>query len=133
MRDNMKRIAIVGSRNYPNKQLVIDFISNLPQDTILISGGAKGVDSWAEDEFKNRGMRTEIYHADWYPLGIFDRSAGFKRNYVIVQNADEIVAFLFNDSRGTSHSIRVAREQNKPVTIIDENGNLIENVQRSEN
>ncbi len=130
----MKRIAIVGSRNYPNKQLVMDFINKLPQDTILISGGAKGVDSWAEDEFKKRGMRTEIYHADWYPFGILDRGAGFRRNYIIVQNSDEIVAFLFNNSRGTSHTIKIAREAGKPVTIYREDGSFIEeNILRSEN
>ena len=43
----MKRLGIVGSRHFPARDGVGSFVASLPPDTVIVSGGAEGVDSWA--------------------------------------------------------------------------------------
>lgn len=42
------RVAIIGSRRFPYPIVVVDFVRSLPAGTVVVSGGAPGVDSWAE-------------------------------------------------------------------------------------
>ena len=109
------KIGIVGSRVYPHRQEVVDFVNSLPDDTIIVSGGcSKGPDRWAEETAKKRGMKTLIFPADWKQYG---KSAGFARNHLIVEACDELVAFHAKKSRGTAHSIELARQAGKRVTV----------------
>lgn len=101
--------------------LVEKFIATLPDDAIVVSGGASGVDSWAEVYAKQRGLQTEIYPAMWSTYG---KSAGFRRNADIVNAADQVVAFWDGESKGTAHTIKLARERGKSVTIFYKNGEV---------
>jgi len=114
-----RRIAIVGSRHYPRSDLVAAFVASLPADAVVVSGGAAGIDSFAEGAATARGLSTLIFRADWDGLG---RKAGPIRNGQIVVASDEIVAFWDTRSRGTLHTIVTALEQRKPVRIFDANG-----------
>ena len=60
-----KRIAIIGSRDFPTAQLVEAYVASLPDDSIVVSGGAKGVDSWAVQAAENRGLEVKVFDADW--------------------------------------------------------------------
>jgi hypothetical protein len=111
-----KRVAIVGSRDFPSEQAVRDYVKSLSKETIVISGAARGVDSWAADEARKQGLEVIEYKADWSK----GKGAGIARNADIVKNADEVVAFQYNKSRGTQDSIDRARKSNKRVTVIDE-------------
>jgi len=42
--------------------------------------------------------------------GVFDRSAGFKRNLLMAQNADALIAIWDTRSRGTLSMIRIAEK-----------------------
>jgi hypothetical protein len=109
------KIAIVGSRDYHDPSAVQACVSSLPPDTIVVSGGARGVDSWAERAARARGLAVEIHPANWDAYG---KRAGFVRNYEIIKSADRVVAFWDGRSKGTAHSIRVARELGKELEII---------------
>lgn len=109
------KIAIVGSRDYHDPQAVADTVAGLPGDTTVISGGARGVDSWAERAARARGLAVEIHPANWDAYG---RRAGFVRNYTIVKSADRVIAFWDGKSKGTAHSIRVARNLGKDIEIV---------------
>ncbi len=113
------KIAIVGSRDYPDLQAVWDYVESLPLDTVIVSGGARGVDSIAEDCAFARGMDTLIFPAEWDKYG---KSAGFRRNERIVAECDRLVAFWDGTSRGTQHSIELARKAGKLVTVITPEG-----------
>jgi hypothetical protein len=76
------KVAIVGSREYPNPSKVRAYIQNLPPDTVIVSGGARGVDKCAEKVAESIGLQTEIYPADWHKFG---KSAGMKRNQQILR------------------------------------------------
>lgn len=109
------KIAVVGSRGYPDSEEVMQFVLNTfkPED-ILVSGGARGVDSWAQEAATALGCETYVYVPDWQLLG---RGAGFARNKQIVDECDRLVAFWDGKSRGTKHSIDLALGQGKPVEV----------------
>lgn len=111
------KVAIVGSRDFPNLDAVTEYIKTLDSDDVVVSGGAKGVDITAEIEAKRRGLRVEIFYPNWEKYG---KSAGMIRNSLIVEHCDRLVAFQHSASRGTQNSIDKARKAGKPVEVITE-------------
>jgi hypothetical protein len=115
--EHMKRIGVVGSRDWRNMALVRTYIDALPQDTMIVSGGARGVDSAAAGWARERGLKVSVIPADWNTYG---KAAGIIRNGEIVASVDEIVAFWDGTSRGTKNTID--RALNAPhiqrVTVI---------------
>lgn len=110
-----ERVAIIGSRDWTDRKAVAWFVDSLPVYTIIVSGGARGVDGFAEIAARARGMRVVIYPADWQKHG---KRAGFLRNATIVENCDRVVAFWDGESRGTKSTIDLARKAGKPVEVI---------------
>lgn len=109
------RIAIIGSRDYPDWRVVKEYVRTLPRDTVIVSGGARGVDRIAVMEARRQRMMTEVYPAEWDAHG---KAAGIIRNKTIVARADKVVAFWDGTSPGTAHTIRLAKAAGKPVTVI---------------
>lgn len=114
------KLAVIGSRTFNNYKLLCEKIDDLRQsrsydiDTI-VSGGAKGADSLAITYAEDHNLLWEEYLPDWETWG---KSAGFRRNQLIIDAADVVIAFWDGKSRGTAHSIGLAGKQNKPVLII---------------
>ena len=113
------KLAIVGSRRFPTPNLVSDYVSAQPVGTVIVSGGAPGVDSVAEQTAIACGLDVLIFPADWENLG---RKAGPIRNAQIVQAADQVVAFWDGRSRGTLNTVMMAHEMGKTVRVINSNG-----------
>lgn len=116
------RIAIIGSRPSPTtpagKEIAIEtFIRMLPPATVIISGGAPGVDTWAE----NAALKYGLVVARCIPPWVNGKRAAFQRNDLIVDLADKIVAFWDGHSAGTSYVIDRAATMNKPVVIVYDN------------
>lgn len=111
--DHGMKIAIVGSRNYPNKQDVVRYVKSLPHGTMIISGGAMGPDTWAEEAALVRGLETMIFKPEWDKWG---KSAGFRRNADIVMAADKVVAFT-TGSKGTANTMELARRYGKELEV----------------
>jgi len=111
------RVAIVGGRDFPNAYVaVFTWLENHAHpDWVIVSGGARGVDAAAKLYAGTNGHGYVEYPADWKTYG---RSAGYRRNRDIVANSDAVVAFWDGKSRGTKHSIDIAREMGKPLIIV---------------
>lgn len=110
----MARIAIVGSRDFPNLDQVREYIRTLPSDTVVVSGGARGVDRTAEGEATKLGLTVLSIRPDWDKYG---KRAGFLRNEDIVRFAEKLVAFWDGKSKGTKHSIDLAKGYGMVVEI----------------
>jgi hypothetical protein len=109
--------AIVGSRDGLNWSDVSREIRHLmldPRFGTVVSGNALGVDRLAQSIALAHGKRVATFPADWEKHG---KSAGYKRNLVIVQNCDEVFAFWNGTSKGTKHTIDIAKRMRKPVKI----------------
>jgi len=113
------KIAVVGSRHYPSKEPIEKFIVGLPQDTVIISGGAIGVDTWAEEAARAAALTVKIFHADWDGLG---RKAGPMRNAEIVKACEQVVAFWDGKSRGTLNTVVQAWRAALPVRVFGSDG-----------
>lgn len=109
-----ERVAIVGSRRYPDLSEVAEFVSNLPKGTIIVSGGAQGVDATAEEAAGVYGFEVESYRPDYAKHG---KGAPLMRNKKIAEKCDRMIAFWDGNSRGTLHAITCAEVLRKPVTI----------------
>jgi len=115
-------IGVVGSRIFNDYLLLAEWLNHFRLSchvrvdlVTIISGGAKGADSLAEDYAENWGMKSLVFKPDWEKYG---KSAGFKRNQDIVDNSDMVVAFWDGKSKGTQDSINKARAAKKPTFIV---------------
>jgi len=65
-------VAIIGSRDGIPEATVRRFVRALAAkhpDTVVVSGGARRVDSWAQSEAERSGLEVVVYPADWDRLG----------------------------------------------------------------
>lgn len=116
-------IAIVGGRDFTDYELLKETLLSAPgldfadTDSIkyIISGGAKGADTLAEQFAKEFNLGLIVFPADWKQYG---RGAGMIRNKQIISESDIVFAFWDGKSKGTKNSIDHAKKQNKPLTIV---------------
>jgi hypothetical protein len=112
------RLAVVGSRSFNNYELLkfkLDTIHSVKPITLIISGGAIGADSLGERWARENRIEILIFLPEWDKYG---KSAGYKRNVQIVESADAVIAFWDGESKGTQHTINIAKEKLKPTAII---------------
>jgi hypothetical protein len=121
------RVLVTGSRDWDNAKVVRDALwetlgwapANRP--AIVVHGDCPtGADRIAKMWVRTSGgifTATEEPHpANWRPNGVLDRSAGLRRNAEMVAlGADICLAFILNNSRGASHTARLAEQAGIPV------------------
>lgn len=113
------KVAIVGSRNFNNYKTFIEFMNttitenNIDID-LIISGGARGADSFGYNYAVSKGIPTKIYKPEWDKYG---KAAGFIRNKYIIDDCDICIAFWDGVSHGTKHDIDLCKQQNKKCYI----------------
>ncbi len=124
------KLAIVGSRTFDDFNLLNETVCScfmsefMPYHVeAIISGGAKGADSVAKRWAIINSVDTEDFKAveyfefpaDWESDG---KAAGFIRNKEIVNACDMVLAFWDGKSKGTEHTIKLARQAKKPTFIV---------------
>lgn len=115
-------VAIIGSRSCPEgepglallNEVMFPILAANP-DIIVVSGGARGADRVAEQWAKSWRMPVLVMKAHW---DLYGKQAGFIRNRKIIEAVDEVVAIWDGHSRGTAHSLQIAKSLNKPITVI---------------
>ena len=115
--ESKKSLGVVGSRSF-NNYSYLSLILNKNKKNIgqIVSGGANGVDSLAARWAIENNIPLVEFLPDWNKHG---KSAGFIRIKDIVLNSDSVVTFHKNKSRGTQHSIDLAKKFNKNLKIIE--------------
>ncbi len=111
---NKLNIAVIGSRNFKNFEL-LNSVLNSENINCIISGGAEGADTLAELYATNNKINTIIYKPEYSKYG---KIAPIIRNSVIVKKADKIIAFWDGSSKGTANAIKTAGNIGKDVLII---------------
>ena len=106
------KVAVVGSRSIQLKNLSV----YLPEDTTeIISGGAKGVDHAARSFALAHKIKLTEYYPD-YPR--YGRGAPLRRNILIIEEAEMVLAFWDGVSRGTKYVIDQCRKRGIPIQVI---------------
>lgn len=136
MTDSVTIWGIVGSRGYSPLTDAQAFVSNLPPGSVVVSGGARGVDQAAEEAARERGFTVR----SWRPIKVdgvwrvqvlttsgrggrgvelLERtfpnfpSAAHWRNGKIVKSSDRVRAFWDGRSTGTADTMKKARKADK--------------------
>lgn len=106
------RVLIAGSRSIT----AFDLSPYVPANCgLIISGGAKGIDTVAEEYACANGIEVKILKPDYERFG---RAAPLKRNDEMVELADLVIAIWDGKSRGTKHTIDYAKKIGKEVQVI---------------
>lgn len=101
-----RRVLVYGSRTWDDAAAVRRVIADLPADAVVIHGGAQGADTMAGLWAKARGLRVEVYPADWRKHG---KAAGPIRNQQMVDEGKPTDAIGFRmpgTSAGTDDMTR---------------------------
>lgn len=115
------RVGIVGSRKCDGLTLE-RVISMIPSEcTLIVSGGAVGVDTFAREASKVLGIELVEFLPDYDKYG---KTAPLVRNITISQNIDLLIAFWDTKSRGTYHIIMSCLNIDVPVQIKSINKSL---------
>lgn len=125
------KVAIIGSRSFQNYELLkFKLLPYRTSITEIVSGGADGADRIGEIYAKENNIPVKVLPADWddfsKPCKIkynssgkpYNALAGFKRNQLIIENADFIIAFWDGKSPGTRDSMQKAHKMRKDILII---------------
>ncbi len=105
------KVAIIGSRNLIN----VEISKYIPENvTEIISGGAIGIDTLAEEVADKRRISKSIIRPEYNKYG---EKAPLIRNKEIVKRAELVIAFWDGKSRGTKFTIAYAKKLNKEVKI----------------
>ena len=96
-------------------------MAQLPADTVIVSGGAPGPDTWAEEAARKYGLAVQIFQPDLegaQSQGQVTRRY-HNRNQRIVDAANAVIALVAPERRGgTEDTIRRAQRKGIPVTIL---------------
>ena len=115
----MKKIMISGSRTINDESLISEKLNSALAeypDMILISGGARGVDSIGEAWAKSHNVQIQQYKPDWKRYG---RGAGIVRNKSMVETADLVIIFWDGISKGTKSVIDFCKKRNKSYLLVE--------------
>lgn len=106
------KLLIAGSRGIENFDLSKYIEKDI--DTIL-SGGAKGIDTLAE-EYADKMRLSKIILRPRYDL--YGKAAPIKRNEELVNMADKILIIWDGESKGTKSTINYAKKLNKEIEVV---------------
>ena len=106
------KVLIAGSRSIND----FDFSPHIPKDTtLIISGGAKGIDTLAE-KYADKHRISKLILLPQYNL--YGKSAALKRNEIMVDIADTVIVVWVGQSRGTKYTLEYAKKKNKDIVLI---------------
>ena len=106
------KLLIIGSRCFEH----FDLAEYIPENVeLIISGGAKGIDSIAEKLADEHNISKLIIRPNYK---LYGKAAPLKRNEQMIDIADEILVIWDGHSKGTKYSINYAKKYNKPLKVI---------------
>lgn len=115
----MKTI-IAGSRDVTPEEFSHG-LEQLPKKVIesiteVVSGLARGPDSYGKSWAESLGLPVTGFKPDWDSLG---KKAGIMRNIDMGDYSDQALVFWDGKSKGSNHMISYMRKKNKPVYVIN--------------
>lgn len=111
------KAAVIGSRNLSvdiDKYLLEVEERMCEKITLIISGGARGIDSLAEKYADMHNIPKLIFLPEYDKHG---KSAPLIRNISIVNSCDMVIAFWDGVSGGTKFTVNYAKSERKKVIV----------------
>lgn len=108
------KVAVIGSRGLAVNNLE-KYLSK--ETTEIVSGGARGIDTCAREYAVRNNIKLTEFLPEYERYG---RSAPIKRNLLIIDYADYVLAFWDGKSHGTKYVIDNCKKKNKRVRVLIE-------------
>ena len=106
------KLMIAGSRSITD----FDISSHIPDNVdTIISGGAKGIDTLAEQYAIAHKLSRYIILPNY---NLYGKAAPIKRNQEMVDISDVILVIWDGQSKGTLSTINYAKKQQKQLILI---------------
>jgi hypothetical protein len=110
-------VIVCGSRGWTDRQRIADRLFDLPSDSVIVHGAAKGADAIASQEAEKLGLLTEPHdYREFISSSVSPKRAPLVRNaYIASLGADLCIAFWDGRSTGTMDMMEQAAEHGIPV------------------
>lgn len=99
---------------------MFEAVRALPAGSIVVTGGATGPDSWAEEAARTCGLPVVVHLPEPGPAATRWQATErfYARNQRIVDDSDRLIAFVSPDRKGgTEDTIKRARRKGIPVKL----------------
>ena len=116
------KILVCGGRDFERYDalcvILDELLEKLDTGTVeIVSGHCRGADMLGEKYAREHNIKVKLFPADWNTHG---KAAGPIRNKMMVDYITPfeerlVIAFLSKESRGTRHTVSLARERKIPV------------------
>ncbi len=129
----MTTLLVTGSRSIKTQALVWDCLDTLtPIPTLLIHGGASGVDTLAGTWAKSRGIATCVMRPNTkkWPINKHRWKAYTMRDYAMVDRAERVVAIWDGTSSGTKLTLDYAEKKGKLKGLFQLTGGRLVDVMK---
>ncbi len=119
-------IAVVGSRDFPKLGWVHEFVRRTKPNTIIVSGGARGVDAAAKEAADTLGRLYKPYHVEDFEWELGNDVALFRNECVVrycAKYKGHVVIFALVDERtgvmtgGSNNVVQHCLTHRVPYTI----------------
>ena len=107
------KLLVVGSRGITNFDLSLYITDEVD---MIITGGAKGVDSIAERYADMHSLSKAVLRPKY---NVYGRFAPLKRNEAMVEMADAVLVVWDGKLRGAKYTLDCAEKIGKPLTIVE--------------
>jgi predicted Rossmann fold nucleotide-binding protein DprA/Smf involved in DNA uptake len=111
----MIRLAVIGNKNFNDYEFVARKLDNEREIGVIVSGGAMGVDALAKRFAKEKGIPFHEFPPDYQKDGSL---AKIKRNRLIVEHCDKIIAFYDGTCASTHYTSDYARKMGVETEIV---------------
>jgi len=109
------KLAVIGTKKFNDFTFLSSTLKKIPNIDMIISGGARGIDSLA----KNFAIQNQIEFMEFPPDNKkFGDKAKHIRDKLIVEKCDELIAFWDGECEGTKYTMNYAKQLKKPIKII---------------
>lgn len=112
------KIVVCGDRKWLKVDIIVERLSKLSKDTIVVEGGCGGADLISRNVALDIGLEVVEFPAAWKKYG---KAAGPIRNMKMLGTGPILVIAFHDDitnSKGTKHIVREARKQKIDVEVI---------------
>lgn len=117
-------VAVTGGRDFSDRRLALQSLDEV--DVLLggicglVEGGATGLDTFAREWARYRGVPFETMPADWKRWG--KALAGRARNQDMLRRWQPFALVAFEGNEGTADMVERARLARIPVIAVTEKG-----------
>ncbi len=113
------KVLVCGGRDFTDRELVFQTLDDISETecriTEIITGGARGADSFAVEWSGSRGVRSIVHPAQWKTHG---KSAGPIRNRRMLVKEEPHLVVAFPGGRGTRNMTVLAMQYRVEVKEI---------------